>query len=104
MQLGTEIGKMTRKLFTRFSKSRPWMLATGCNAARSRLRCWQRLARRTTGDQPGSAPEIRSMPRLSWLARCRLRRQDHFNHLPVTLQVGSSDLVNHPEPIRLFRC
>ena len=35
MQLGTEIGKMTRKLFTRFSKSRPWMLATGCNAARS---------------------------------------------------------------------
>ena len=29
MQLGTEIGKMTRKLFTGFSKSRPWMLATG---------------------------------------------------------------------------
>ena len=28
MQLGTEIGKMTRKLFTRFSKSPPWMLAT----------------------------------------------------------------------------
>ena len=150
MQLGTEIGKMTRKLFTQFSRSRPWMFATGdrtethqksdrlrddlassltrtraqcvsitlrqhrkhesrhhvtgCNAARSRLRCWQRLARRTTGDQPGSALEIRSMPRLSWLARCRLRRQDHFNHLPVTLQVGSSDLVNHPEPIRLFRC
>lgn len=30
-------------------------------------------------------------------------RQDHFNHLPVTLQAGAGDLVNHPEPIRLFR-
>jgi len=29
MQLGTEIGKMTSKLFTGFSKSRPWMLNTG---------------------------------------------------------------------------
>jgi hypothetical protein len=29
MQLGTKIGKMTRKLFTGFSKSRPWMLNTG---------------------------------------------------------------------------
>jgi hypothetical protein len=28
MQLGTEIGKMTRKLFTGFSKSRSWMLNT----------------------------------------------------------------------------
>ena len=36
MQLGTEIGKMTRKLFTGFSKSRPWMLNTGDQMAAHR--------------------------------------------------------------------
>jgi hypothetical protein len=57
--------------------------------------------------QPGRVVEVGHIQRaityilIDW---CRLRRQDHFNHLPVTLQVGSSDLVNHPEPIRLFRC
>ena len=29
MQFGAEIDKMTRKLFTRFSKSRPWMFNRG---------------------------------------------------------------------------
>jgi len=36
MQLGTEIGKMTRKLFTGFSKSRPWMLNTADRMAARR--------------------------------------------------------------------
>jgi hypothetical protein len=36
MQLGTEIGKMTRKLFTGFSKSRPWMLNTADRMAEHR--------------------------------------------------------------------
>jgi hypothetical protein len=36
MQLGPEIGKMTRKLFTGFSKSRPWMLNTADRMAAHR--------------------------------------------------------------------
>ena len=36
MELGTEIGKMTRKLFTGFSKNRPWMLDTGDQMAAHR--------------------------------------------------------------------
>jgi len=36
MQLGTEIGKMTRKLFTGFSKSHPWMLNTAGRLAVAR--------------------------------------------------------------------
>jgi len=36
MQLGTEICKMTRKLFTGFSKSRPWMLNTADRMAVNR--------------------------------------------------------------------
>ncbi len=38
MQLGTEIGKMTRKLFTGFSNSRPWMLNTADRMAAHRRR------------------------------------------------------------------
>ena len=36
MQLGTEIGKMTRKVFTGFSKNRSWMLNPGDRMAAHR--------------------------------------------------------------------
>ncbi len=35
-KLGTEIGEMTRKLFTGFSKSHPWMLNTADRMAAHR--------------------------------------------------------------------
>jgi hypothetical protein len=52
MQLGTEIGKMTRKLFTGFSKSRSWMLNTADRRAAHR-----KLDRRLSigSEQPVSA-------------------------------------------------
>ena len=50
MQFGRKIGTITRKLFTRFSKSRPWMLNTPPE--------WQRI-----GNQIDAAIILRGRPR-----------------------------------------